>query len=65
VLPSARCRQSDRLQEEIPTAEYMVSATDKMMTDIIDTLESVSTSQNNMNHIFINFSYVFPLNPWI
>jgi len=63
VLPSARCRRSDRPQEEISAAEYMVSETDKMMTDILDTLEIVGTSQVNINHIFINFSYVFSFNP--
>jgi acetyl-CoA carboxylase/biotin carboxylase 1 len=33
------------------------------MTDILDALEIVGTSQADMNHIFINFSHVFPLNP--
>ena len=55
--------RSGRLREEIPTAEYMVSETDRLMTDILDALEIVGTSQADMNHIFINFSHVFPLNP--
>ncbi|KAH8725486.1 acetyl-CoA carboxylase [Phaeosphaeriaceae sp. PMI808] len=55
--------RSGRLREEIPTAEYMVSETDRLMTDILDALEIVGTSQADMNHIFINFSHVFPLSP--
>jgi acetyl-CoA carboxylase/biotin carboxylase 1 len=52
-----------RLREDIPTAEYMISETDRLMTDILDALEIVGTSQADMNHIFINFSHVFPLTP--
>ncbi len=55
--------RSGRLREEIPTAEYMTSETDRLMTDILDALEIVGTSQADMNHIFINFSHVFPLDP--
>lgn len=55
--------RSGRLREDIPTAEYMVSETDRLMTDILDALEIVGTSQADMNHIFINFSHVFPLSP--
>lgn len=50
-----------RLREDIPTAEYMISETDRLMTDILDALEIVGTNQADMNHIFINFSHVFPL----
>ncbi|KAF2019851.1 hypothetical protein BU24DRAFT_128049 [Aaosphaeria arxii CBS 175.79] len=52
-----------RLREDIPTAEYMISETDRLMTDILDALEIVGTNQADMNHIFINFSHVFPLAP--
>ncbi|KAF2263278.1 hypothetical protein CC78DRAFT_534155 [Lojkania enalia] len=52
-----------RLREDIPTAEYMISETDRLMTDILDALEIVGTNQADMNHIFINFSHVFPLEP--
>ncbi|KAF2004050.1 acetyl-CoA carboxylase-like protein [Amniculicola lignicola CBS 123094] len=52
-----------RLSEDIPTAEYMISETDRLMTDILDALEIVGTNQADMNHIFINFSHVFPLTP--
>ncbi|KAF2660587.1 hypothetical protein K491DRAFT_688039 [Lophiostoma macrostomum CBS 122681] len=50
-----------RLREDIPTVEYMISETDRLMTDILDALEIVGTNQADMNHIFINFSHVFPL----
>ncbi|PVH96739.1 hypothetical protein DM02DRAFT_658951 [Periconia macrospinosa] len=53
--------RSGRLREDIPTAEYMISETDRLMTDILDALEIVGTSQADMNHIFINFSHIFPL----
>ncbi|KAF1971051.1 acetyl-CoA carboxylase [Bimuria novae-zelandiae CBS 107.79] len=53
--------RSGRLREDISTAEYMISETDRLMTDILDALEIVGTSQADMNHIFINFSHVFPL----
>ncbi|KAF2276297.1 acetyl-CoA carboxylase [Westerdykella ornata] len=52
-----------RLSENIPTAQYMISETDRLMTDILDALEIVGTNQADMNHIFINFSHVFPLKP--
>jgi acetyl-CoA carboxylase/biotin carboxylase 1 len=52
-----------RLREDIPTVEYMVSETDRLVNDILDALEIVGTSQADMNHIFINFSHVFPLAP--
>lgn len=52
-----------RLREDIPTAEYIVSETDRLMTDILDAMEIVSNNQADMNHIFINFSHVFPLVP--
>jgi acetyl-CoA carboxylase/biotin carboxylase 1 len=50
-----------RLREDIPTAEYMISETDRLMTDILDALEIVGTTNADMNHIFINFSHIFPL----
>lgn len=52
-----------RLREDIPTAEYMISETDRLMTDILDAMEIVGNNNADMNHIFINFSTVFPLEP--
>ncbi|KAK5123732.1 hypothetical protein LTR85_002368 [Meristemomyces frigidus] len=52
-----------RLREEIPTAEYMISEADRLMTDILDAMEIVGNNNSDMNHIFINFVAVFPMNP--
>jgi len=52
-----------RLREDIPTAKYMISEADRLMTDILDAMELVGNNQADMNHIFINFSHVFPLAP--
>ena len=52
-----------RLREDIPTAEYMISEADRLMTDILDAMEIVGNNGSDMNHIFINFSAVFPLQP--
>ncbi|KAF1988887.1 acetyl-CoA carboxylase acc1 [Aulographum hederae CBS 113979] len=51
------------LREEIPTAEYMVSEADRLMNDIMDAMEIIGNNNSDMNHIFINFSAVFPLEP--
>ncbi|KXT08481.1 hypothetical protein AC579_4424 [Pseudocercospora musae] len=51
------------LREEIPTAEYMISEADRLMTDILDAMEIVGNNGSDMNHIFINFSATFPLSP--
>jgi len=52
-----------RLREEISTAEYMISEADRLMTDILDAMEIIGNNHSDMNHIFINFSAVFPLKP--
>ncbi|RDW59903.1 putative acetyl-CoA carboxylase [Coleophoma cylindrospora] len=52
-----------RLRDEIPTAEYLISESDRLMTDILDALEIVGNNNSDLNHIFINFSPVFPLEP--
>ena len=52
-----------RLREEIPTAEYLISEADRLMNDILDALEIIGNNNSDMNHIFINFSQVFPLQP--
>ncbi|EMC93743.1 hypothetical protein BAUCODRAFT_36199 [Baudoinia panamericana UAMH 10762] len=52
-----------RLREDIPTAEYMMSEADRLMTDILDAMEIVGNNNSDMNHIFINFVAVFPLQP--
>jgi len=52
-----------RLREDIPTAEYMISEADRLMNDILDAMEIIGNNNSDMNHIFINFSAVFPINP--
>ncbi|KAK3064612.1 acetyl-coenzyme-A carboxylase, partial [Teratosphaeriaceae sp. CCFEE 6253] len=50
-----------RLREDIPTAEYMISEADRLMTDILDAMEIIGNNNSDMNHIFINFSAALPL----
>lgn len=52
-----------RLREDIPTAEYMISEADRLLNDILDALEVIGNNNSDMNHIFLNFSPVFPLDP--
>ncbi|KAI9679638.1 MAG: acetyl-coenzyme-A carboxylase [Trizodia sp. TS-e1964] len=52
-----------RLRDEIPTAEYLISEADRLMNDILDALEIIGNNNSDLNHIFINFSAVFPLEP--
>lgn len=52
-----------RLREDIPPSEYMVSEADRLMNDILDAMEVLGNNNYDMNHIFINFSLVFPLQP--
>ncbi|KAF2398226.1 acetyl-CoA carboxylase acc1 [Trichodelitschia bisporula] len=52
-----------RLRDEVPLAEYIISEADRLMNDILDALEIIGNNNSDMNHIFINFSHVFSLNP--
>jgi len=52
-----------RLRDEIPTADYLISETDRLVNDILDALEIIGNNNSDLNHIFINFSPVFPLSP--
>ncbi|KAJ6164119.1 Acetyl-CoA carboxylase [Penicillium chermesinum] len=52
-----------RLRDDIPTAEYLISEADRLMTDILDALEIIGNNNSDLNHIFINFSPVFNLQP--
>lgn len=52
-----------RLRDEIPTAEYLISEADRVINDIFDALEIIGNNNSDLNHIFINFSPVFKLNP--
>jgi acetyl-CoA carboxylase / biotin carboxylase 1 len=52
-----------RLRDEIPTVEYLISESDRLMNDILDALEIIGNNNSDLNHIFIHFSPVFPLQP--
>lgn len=52
-----------KLREDISTAEYLISEANRLMADILDALEVIGTSNSDLNHIFINFSALFPLDP--
>lgn len=52
-----------RLRDDIPTADYLISEADRLMNDILDALEIIGNNNSDMNHIFINFSHVFSLEP--
>ncbi|KAL4749249.1 hypothetical protein BDW72DRAFT_178697 [Aspergillus terricola var. indicus] len=52
-----------RLRDDIPTAEYLTSEADRLMNDILDALEVIGNNNSDLNHIFINFSPVFNLQP--
>ncbi|OLL26610.1 Acetyl-CoA carboxylase, partial [Neolecta irregularis DAH-3] len=52
-----------RLKDEIPTTEYLITESDRLVSDILDSLEIAGTEQSDMNHIFINFTPAFGLIP--
>ncbi|KAI0128302.1 acetyl-CoA carboxylase [Xylariales sp. AK1849] len=52
-----------RLRDEIPTAEYLISEADRVITDIFDALEIIGNNNSDLNHIFLNFTPVFQLRP--
>ncbi len=52
-----------RLRDEIPTAEYLISEADRVINDIFDALEIIGTNNSDLNHMFINFSPIFQLQP--
>jgi acetyl-CoA carboxylase/biotin carboxylase 1 len=52
-----------RLRDEIPTAEYLISEADRIVNDIFDALEIIGNNNSDLNHVFINFTPVFQLEP--
>ena len=52
-----------RLRDDIPTAEYLISEADRLMNDILDALQIIGNNNTDLNHIFINFTPVFQLQP--
>ncbi|KAK3953879.1 acetyl-CoA carboxylase [Pseudoneurospora amorphoporcata] len=52
-----------RLRDEIPTAEYLISEADRVLNDIFDALEIIGNNNSDLNHMFLNFTPVFQLQP--
>lgn len=52
-----------RLRDDIPTTEYLISEADRVINDIFDALEIIGNNNSDLNHMFINFTPVFPLQP--
>ena len=52
-----------RLRDEIPTAEYLISEADRVINDIFDALEIIGNNGSDLNHIYMNFTPVFQLDP--
>ncbi|EMG48936.1 ACC1 Acetyl-CoA carboxylase [Candida maltosa Xu316] len=51
------------LKDEISISEYLIAESNRLMSDILDALEVIDTSNSDLNHIFINFSNVFNVQP--
>lgn len=51
------------VNEEISIKEYLIAESNRLMSDILDALEIIDTSNSDLNHIFINFSNVFNVVP--
>jgi acetyl-CoA carboxylase/biotin carboxylase 1 len=55
--------RTGRIRDDISTQEYLTSEGNRLMSDILDALEVIDTSNSDLNHIFINFSAVFNVLP--
>lgn len=51
------------ISEKVSVSEYLIAESNRLMSDILDALEVIDTSNSDMNHIFINFSAVFNVMP--
>ncbi|KAK6197910.1 acetyl-CoA carboxylase [Scheffersomyces amazonensis] len=51
------------IRDEISISEYLIAESNRLMNDILDALEIIDTSNSDLNHIFINFSNVFNVQP--
>lgn len=47
------------IRDDIVISEYLISESNRLMSDILDALEIIDTSNSDLNHIFINFSNSF------
>ena len=55
--------RTGKIREDISITEYLTTEANKLMSDILDNLEIIDTSNSDLNHIFINFSSVFDITP--
>ncbi|KAH3903567.1 acetyl-CoA carboxylase ACC1 SCDLUD_001209 [Saccharomycodes ludwigii] len=55
--------RTGRIRDDISIQEYLTSEANRLMSDILDNLEIIDTSNSDLNHIFINFSSVFDITP--
>ena len=55
--------RTGRISDDISIHEYLTSEANRLMSDILDNLEIIDTSNSDLNHIFINFSAVFDISP--
>ncbi|KAH3678328.1 hypothetical protein WICMUC_001561 [Wickerhamomyces mucosus] len=55
--------RTGRIRDDITIQEYLTSEAHRLMSDILDALEVIDTSNSDLNHIFINFSAVFNVLP--
>lgn len=51
------------IKNDITASEYLTSEAHRLVSDILDQLEILDTSNTDLNHIFINFSAVFNITP--
>lgn len=51
--------RTGRIRDDITIQEYLTSEANRLMSDTLDNLEVIDTSNSDLNHIFINFSAVF------
>lgn len=51
------------IKNDITASEYLTSEAHRLVSDILDQLEIIDTSNTDLNHIFINFSAVFNITP--
>ncbi|ONH76354.1 Acetyl-CoA carboxylase [Pichia kudriavzevii] len=51
------------IKSDITASEYLISEAHRLVSDILDQLEILDTTNTDMNHIFINFSAVFNITP--
>ncbi|KAH3668226.1 hypothetical protein OGAPHI_001980 [Ogataea philodendri] len=51
------------IKDDITAPDYLTSEAHRLMSDILDALEIIDTSNTDLNHIFINFGAVFNITP--